>query len=161
MAWLLVDDGGRAYRVPDSISPTQLHVGGSPRARVVRGYGSAEWYTIQDGLREPQPMTLTGVIFTDRDENAIQTLLNEFADAVLNAVALVQLDNQRNRVRELPLIGALPLLTSPDGTDGTLLQVTAHLLPAGTGWQEPTPAPKHFNNAFNAAFHGGVGSPQE
>lgn len=161
MAWLLVDDGGRAYRVPDSISPTQLHVGGSPKQRFVRGYGSETWYVTQDGLREPAPLELSGTIFTDRDEAAILPLIEEFDAAVNTAARLVQIDVNRVRIRELPLLGGLPIITVPDGVDGTLLRVTARVLPDGDGWQMPTPSPKHFSNAFNSAFNGGLGSPQE
>lgn len=161
MAWLLVDSGGRAYRVPPSISLPKLSVGGVPRVRFVRGYGSSDWYVTQDGLREPEPLTLTGVLHTDRDEAGIHALTEAFQQALDDAVLLVQLDANGTRVREMPLLGALPLTTTPDGIDGTLLTVTAHLLPAADEWRPATPTPKHFSSAFSSAFSGGVGSPQE
>lgn len=131
MPYDLVDDGGTRYRLPASIAPSQLHVGGSPRVRLLRGYGSDTWFRTLDGLREPEAFALVGVLHTDRDETEVQGLLGEFTAAVATAVALVQVSNDDDDVQTLPLLGSLPVTVAPDGIDGSLLSVVAALVPAG------------------------------
>ena len=134
MPWELVTSAGARYRLPASLSPSQRHVGGQPRARFVRGYGSEQWFTTLDGLREPATIDVTGELQTDRDESSIQTLLDGLADAADGCTRLVQVDNDGNDVEHLELLGSLPLTVAPDGVDGTLLQVTLPLVPTGE-WQ--------------------------
>lgn len=135
MPYDLVDGDGIRCRVPASITPSQLHVGGSPRVRLLRGYGSETWYRTLDGLREPEAFALVGLLHTDRDEPGIQSILDGFAAAVASAVALVQVDHAGVDVQTLPLLGSLPVTVAPDGIDGSLLTVTAALVPAGE-WEE-------------------------
>ena len=131
MPWELEDIYGARYRLPASIAPTQLHVGGRPRVRFVRAYGSDDWYRTLDGLREPGVYTLAGILQTDRDEAGIQTLLDALRAAVATAEALVQVSNDEGDVATLWLLGALPVTTTPDGIDGSLLNVTIPLIPEG------------------------------
>ena len=131
MPWELETADGTRYRLPASLHPAQRHVGGEPRVRFVRGYGSDTWYTVQDGIREPATLDLVGVLQTDRDEAAIQTLLNELEAAAASAVKLVHLDHDGRDVEHLTLLGALPITVSPDGVDGTMLTITVPLVPTG------------------------------
>src|SRR5690606_23776393 len=134
MPWELVDALGNRYRLPASLRPAQLHVGGSPRVRFVRGYGSGNCYSVLDGIREPEALDLVGVLQTDRDEVTIQALLEELEAAAAAAVKLVHVDHDGVPVKELALLGALPVTTEPDGVDGTLLTVTLPLVPGATEW---------------------------
>lgn len=131
MPWELVDALGNRYRLPASLRPAQRHVGGSPRVRFVRGYGSEQWFTVQDGIREPTTLDLVGVLQTDRDESTIQSLIDELEAAAASAVKLVHLDHDGVDVEHLVLLGSLPITTEPDGIDGTLLTVTVPLVPTG------------------------------
>lgn len=131
MPWELVDALGNRYRLPASIQPAQRHVGGRPRVRFVRGYGSEQWFTVQDGIREPATLDLVGVLQTDRDESTIQSLIDELEAAAASAVKLVHLDHDGVDVEHLVLLGSLPITTEPDGIDGTLLTVTVPLVPTG------------------------------
>ena len=135
MPWELVDALGNRYRLPASLHPAQRHVGGEPRVRFVRGYGSDTWYTVQDGIREPATLDLVGVLQTDRDESTIQSLIDELEAAAASAVKLVHLDHDGQDVEYVELLGALPLTIEPDGVDGTLLTVTVPLVPASDEWQ--------------------------
>lgn len=137
MPWELVDAQGNRYRLPSSVWPERLHVGGSPRVRFVRGYGSEQWFTVQDGIREPEPIDLVGVLQTDRGEVTIQALLDQLDAAAASAVKLVHLDNYGVPIRQLPLLGALPITTEPDGVDGTFLRVTVPLVPGQADWEAP------------------------
>jgi hypothetical protein len=134
MPWELVDALGNRYRLPASLHPAQRHVGGEPRVRFVRGYGSEQWFTVQDGIREPATLDLVGVLFTDRDETLIQELLDELTEAAMVAVALAHVTPDGTSIEHLPLLGALPVTTEPHGVDGTLLAVTLPLLPAANEW---------------------------
>lgn len=134
MPWELEDGDGARYRLPASIQPAQLHVGGRPRARFVRGYGSADWYRVLDGVREPEALNLTGVLATDQDALGIQDQLDALVAAAEAAVKLVHVDHSGVDVQYLPLQGALPVTTEPDGVDGTLLTVTLPLVPGSTEW---------------------------
>lgn len=127
----LVDDLGARYRVPASIAVNQLHVGGSPRVRFVRAYGAEEWFRVLDGFREPATVDLVGLLATDRDEVSIQDLLDALTGAALTAVALAHVANDGTDVAHLELLGSLPIITEPDGIDGTLVRVTLPLIPAG------------------------------
>src|SRR5690606_38958612 len=86
--------------------------------------------------REPQTLDLVGVLFTDRDEALIQALLDELSAAAETAARLYHLDENGARIEYLPLNGSLPLTTTPDGVDGTLLSVTVPLVPASEEWLE-------------------------
>ena len=134
MPFHLVDANGVTYTLPATVQPEQLHVGGSPRIRFVRGYGSGDWFVVLDGIREPEALNLVGLLHTDRDETGIQTLLDALEDAAAAAVRLVHVDHDGNAVKHLPLLGALPITTSPDGVDGTLLEVTLPLVPGAHDW---------------------------
>lgn len=136
MPWELADESDNRYRLPASISPVQVHVGGAPEQRIVRAYGSEEWVTVLDGQREAQVFTLTGALFTDRDYDAIQTLQSELEAALGSAVALIEVDDAGD-VAVLDLRGALPLVATPDGVDGTMLNVTIHLIPEDPDWRAP------------------------
>lgn len=146
MPWELVDTDGNAYRLPATIAPAQKHVGGSPNQRFLRGYGSDQWFVTLPGEREPQTLDLVGVLFTDRDETLIQELLDELSVAAATAARLYHLDENGARIEYLPLNGSLPLTTTPDGVDGTLLSVTVPLVPASAEWleaeDEPDPDPE-------------------
>lgn len=131
MPYELVDDLGVRYRLPASLWPAQRHVGGSPRVRFLRGYGSDDWFITQDGLREPATIDIVGLLATDRYEVSIQTLVDNLTTAAASAVALVQVDNDGADVAYLGLLGALPITTSPDGIDGTLLTISLPLIPDG------------------------------
>lgn len=131
MPWELVDADGNAYRLPATISPAQKHVGGAPNQRFVRGYGSSEWFVTLPGEREPQTLDLVGVLFTDRDEALIHQHVLALETAAANALAIALVAPDGAIVEHLPLLGALPLVTSPHGSDGTLLTVTLPLIPAG------------------------------
>lgn len=131
MPWELETAAGTRYRLPASLHPAQRHVGGSPRVRFVRGYGSEQWFTVQDGIREPTTLDLVGVLQTDRDESTIQSLIDELEAAAASAVKLVHLDHDGVDVEHLVLLGSLPITTEPDGIDGTLLTVTVPLVPTG------------------------------
>lgn len=138
MPFQLVDADGVAYTLPASLQPEQLHVGGSPRVRFVRGYGSGNWFTSLDGIREPEALNIVGALHTDRDESTIQTLLDALVTAAASAVKLVHVDHDGLAVKELPLLGSLPVTTEPNGVDGTLLMVTLPLVPGGTEWSVAT-----------------------
>ncbi len=134
MPFQLVNEEGGVYTLPASMQPEQLHVGGSPRIRFVRGYGSGNWFSALDGIREPEALNLVGLLHTDRDESTIQALLDALVTAAEAAVKLVHVDHDGLAVRHLPLLGALPVTTEPDGIDGTLLQVTLPVIPAASDW---------------------------
>lgn len=135
MPFDLVDALGARYRLPASLQPEQLHVGGAPRIRFVRGYGgSAPWYRVLDGIREPQALNIVGLLATDRDESSIQTAVDALVLAAEAAVALEHVDFDDVTIRTLPLLGALPVTTEPDGIDGTLLKVTLPLIPGSDAW---------------------------
>lgn len=168
MPWELVDGSGNRYRLPASLHPAQLHVGGSPRVRFVRGYGQTRWFVVQDGIREPEPIDLVGVLQTDRDEVTIQALLDQLDAAAASAVKLVHLDNYGVPIRQLPLLGALPITTEPDGVDGTFLRVTVPLVPGQADWEAPDessgPAPIYEYEVFLASGTwdwGAAGQPAE
>ena len=139
MPYDLVDATGARCRLPASVQPTQQHVGGGPRARFLRGYGSDDWTIVQDGHREPAVLNLTGVLHTDRDETLIQELLDELQAAAYSAVAIAHVASDNLDVEHLELLGALPITTEPDGIDGTLLRVTVPLLPGGGAWAPGSP----------------------
>lgn len=134
MPFQLVDGSGGSYTLPASLQPAQLHVGGSPRVRFVRGYGSGDWFTTLDGIREPEALNIVGALATDRDESTIQTLLDALVTAAAAAVKLVHVDHDGVPVKHLPLLGSLPVTTEPDGVDGTLLKVTLPVVPAASDW---------------------------
>lgn len=134
MPWELENGVGGRYRLPASLQPAQLHVGGRPRARFVRGYGSGDWYRALDGVREPEAINLTGLLATDQDAEGIQNLLDELTAAAQAAVKLVHVDHLGGDVQYLPLLGALPVTTEPDGVDGTLLTITLPLVPSSSEW---------------------------
>lgn len=172
--WELEDANGNRYALPATLAPGQLHVGGAPQQRFVRGYGSDQWYAVLPGEREPQTLDLVGVLHTDRDEPAAQELLDVLSAAAESAARLYQLDHEGERVRYLPLNGALPVTASPDGVDGTLLSVTLPLVPASDAWVEadapgpdpdpdpdpdPEPEPVEFGVlGVSSAGHDPVGS---
>lgn len=132
MAWELADEADVRYRVPASLTVNQLHVGDSPRVRFLRGYGSGDWFRVRDGIREPATIDLVGVLATDRDEAGAQALVDALVAAAATAAWLVHVDPATNTdVQRLPLLGALPITTSPDGIDGTLLSVRLPLIPGG------------------------------
>lgn len=131
MPWELETAAGTRYRLPASLHPAQRHVGGEPRVRFVRGYGSEQWFTVRDGIREPATLDLVGVLQTDRDESTIQSLIDELEAAAESAVKLVHLDHDGVDVEHLQLLGGLPITTEPDGIDGTNLKVVVRLVPTG------------------------------
>ncbi len=134
MPWELDDASGTRYSLPASMSPAQRHIGGQPRTRFVRGYGSERWFTVQDGIRDPEPFALVGVLQTDRNDSHVQTLLNALDAAVAGAVRLYHVDHDGNDLEFLEILGGLPLEVSPDGVDASLLTVTARLVPATGAW---------------------------
>lgn len=136
MPYELADDADARYRVPASLAPVQLHVGGEPEARAVRGYGSDTWFTVGDGLREATAFTFSGLLATDRDYPAIDTLLQDLEAALATAERLYEVDDSGADVAYLELRGALPVQASPNGIDGTLLSVQVHLLPAADDWRD-------------------------
>lgn len=133
MPFDLVTPSGR-YRVPASLTVERLSIGGSSRVRFVRGYGSDDWFTTLDGLREPEPINLVGVLATDQDDAGTQALITALEDAAAAATRLVHVDASENDVAFVDLLGHLPVTTVPDGLDGTLVGVTAPLLPAAGEW---------------------------
>lgn len=134
MPYELIDSNDIRFALPPSMWPTQLHAGGAPNVRIVRGYGSEDWFTVLDGVREPDPITITGVLQTDRDNAAIQTLLNNLEAAVLGAARLAQTDDAGNIIAFLPLLNGLPLEVNTDGIDGSFLTVVARVVPAAQEW---------------------------
>lgn len=136
MPFEISDENNVRFRFPASIAPRQLHVGGRPNARFVRGYGSDDWFTVLDGVREAEPFELSGVLQTDRDEEAIQTLLDQLEVAVAAAARFYEVDENGNDVAYVELRGGLPVTVTPDGVDGTHLTVTVRLLPAVDDWTE-------------------------
>lgn len=138
MAWEFADETDARIRIPASLTVSQLHVGDGPRVRFLRGYGSAEWYRVQDGIREPSTIDLVGVLATDRDEAGAQALVDALVAAAETAEHLVQVDAAGGDVQTLPLLGVLPIITSPDGIDGTLLTITLPLIPGGD-WVSGSP----------------------
>lgn len=144
MPWALLDEyGDELYRLPASLWPDQRHVGGSPRARFVRGYGSTDWFITQDGIREPETVDLIGVLQTDRDESGTQALIDELVTAAAAAAYLAHLQANGGVIDALPLLGALPMTTSPEGVDGSLVQVTLPLIPGGE-WAAGPPVTTPF-----------------
>lgn len=146
MPWAFLDENGHElYRLPASLWPDQRHVGGSPRARFVRGYGSEDWFVTRDGLREAANVTIVGLLQTDRDEAGTQALISELVSAASEARYLGHLDASGVVVEVLPLLGALPITTEPDGVDGSMVVVTLPLVPGGE-WMEfiPPPAPDEY-----------------
>lgn len=137
MPYELIDVNDIRYVLPPTLRPDQLHAGGAPHARIVRGYGSEEWFTVLDGAREPEPLVISGVLFTDRDNAGIQTILNALEVATSTANRLAQTDDSGVIIAFLPLLGGLPLEVNPEGVDGTLLRITARVLPAAQEWQTP------------------------
>lgn len=137
MPYELEDANGNRYRLPASLGPDQLHVGGQARIRFVRGYGSTRWYSVLDGVREPEALHITGVLATDRDDAQIQELLDELEEAAASAVRLYYVDHDGLDARYLPLLGALPVIVSPDGIDGSMLTITLPVVPAGVDWKIP------------------------
>ena len=132
MPWALLDEyGDELYRLPASLWPDQRHVGGSPRARFVRGYGSSDWFITRDGIREPETVNITGALQTDRDEAGTQALIDALVAAADSAAFLAHLDHDDVVIDTLPLLGALPITTSPEGVDGSLVRVTLPLIPGG------------------------------
>lgn len=138
----LDDQGGVLLRLPASVWLAQRHVGGSPRARFVRGYGSTDWFITRDGIREPETVDLVGSLATDRDESGTQALIDQLVTAANNAVALAHVGLDDQTIEVLPLLGALPIITAPDGIDGSIVRVTLPLIPGGE-WGEPPPPPEH------------------
>lgn len=139
MAWAFLDqDGNEVYRLPPSLWPDQRHVGGSPRARFVRGYGSTDWFITRDGIREPETVDIVGVLQTDRDESGTQALIDALVTAASEAVFLAHLQGE-TPIDALPLLGALPITTSPEGVDGSIVSVTLPLIPGGEWAAPPTP----------------------
>lgn len=136
MPWELADEEDNRYRLPASISPAQNHIGGNPDQRIVRGYGSSDWYTVLDGIRQPQPLELTGTLATDHDYAGMQDLLDELQAALDSAVQLIEVDDAGD-IAVMDLLGSLPITTSPEGIDGTLLSVRVPLLPADEDWRPP------------------------
>lgn len=137
MPFELSDEYDTRYRVPASLTPEQLHVGGDPDARAVRGYGSEQWFTLGDGIREAAVLTFSGFIATDRNYAQMDTMRQELEDAVSSAAQLIEVDADGLDVAVLELRGALPVQYSPTGVDGTLLHVRVHLLPASADWEDP------------------------
>ncbi len=135
MPYDLIDHTDTRFRLPATLQPAQRHVGGEPRARFVRGYGSNAWFVTLDGLREPSTVDLVGLLATDRDEEAIQDLIDDVAAAATTAVALAHVAHDDSIVETLPLLGALPITTEPDGIDGSIVRVKLPLIPGGE-WQE-------------------------
>lgn len=136
MPWELETPLGARYRLPASISPVQLHVGGKPDQRFVRAYGSEQWFTVLDGAREPTTFDLAGILATDRDYARAQLLQNELQNAVGTAARLVEVDSHGD-VAVLDLFGALPVTIAPEGVDGTSLHVHVRLIPAASDWRDP------------------------
>src|SRR5690606_16848886 len=132
-----MDANGNRYRVPATLHLAQLHVGGSPRARFVRGYGSGRSFVVQDGIREPSPLNLVGILHSDRDDYSAKALLDELESAAQSATQLVLVDYFGQDVQELPLLGVLPATVEPDGVDGSLLRVTLPLVPGRSSWTAP------------------------
>lgn len=136
MPWELADEEDNRYRLPASISPAQNHIGGNPDQRIVRGYGSGDWYTVLDGQREPEALELTGTLATDHNYAGIQGLLDELQEALDAAVQLIEVDDAGD-IAVIDLLGALPMTSSPAGIDGTLLSIQVPLLPADEDWRPP------------------------
>lgn len=134
MPFDLVDAGGSRYRLPASLQPAQLHVGGAPRIRFIRGYGSPAWFVALDGIREPEALNIVGLLATDRNDAQIEALVDALETAAASAVRLDHVDHLDQPTRSLPLLGALPITTEPDGIDGTLLKVTLPLIPGAERW---------------------------
>lgn len=134
MPWELETSTGSRYAVPVTLHPAQRHVGGNPRVRFVRGYGSETWYTVQDGIREPATIDLIGVLHTDHDDSGTQSLLDALAVAADGCTKLVHVDHDGVDVEHLALLGSLPMTVVPTGVDGTLVQVTLPLVPGATEW---------------------------
>lgn len=127
----LDDQGATLLRLPASVWLAQRHVGGSPRARFVRGYGSTDWFITRDGIREPETVTLMGVLQTDRDEAGTQALIDALVAAADSAAFLAHVDHSSNVIDALPLLGCLPVTTSPEGIDGSLVSIILPLIPGG------------------------------
>lgn len=144
MRWAFLDEyGAELLRLPASVWPEQRHVGGSPRARFVRGYGSSDWFITRDGIREPETVNLVGVLQTDRDESGTQALIDELVTAAHAAASLAHLGLDDAVLDALPLLGALPITTSPEGVDGSIVQVVLPLIPGGE-WAAGPPVTTPF-----------------
>lgn len=131
MPWELETSSGGRYAVPATLHPAQRHVGGEPRVRFVRGYGSDTWYTVQDGIREPATLDLIGVLHSDHDDAGTQGLVDALEAAADGCTKLVHVDFDGNDVEHVTLLGSLPMTVVPTGVDGTLVQVTLPLVPSG------------------------------
>jgi hypothetical protein len=131
----LEDEYGERYRLPRSVRPERVSVGGDPTVRIVRAYGSDDWFAVGRSAREPVVYHLLGFVHSDHDDVAIEVTLGELRAAVASAVALVSVNGNTDEAR-LELLGALPITTQPVGIDGTLVNVTIPLLPGELGWRD-------------------------
>lgn len=160
LSFELEDDYGARYRLPATVRPERVSVGGDPSVRIVRAYGSDDWFAVGRSARAPVVYHLVGFVFSDHDDVAIEARLAELRAAVASAVALIsvsggsgQLLNDDDSVwlnddesfvgldgagdeARLELLGALPITTRPTGVDGTLVNVTIPLLPSELGWRD-------------------------
>lgn len=156
MPWVLANQAGvTLMALPASVWPEQRHIGSNPRARFVKGYGEAPWFVVQDGIREPETVNLIGILQTDRDETGTQALIDTLVQAAADAAFLLHTAHDQTVVEALPLLGALPITTEPEGVDGSLVNITLPLVPGGD-WGAFVPILGAFSHAFSTAFDGGI-----
>lgn len=134
MRLVLKLDDQQEVDVPASLSINQRHVGGEPRVKLVRAYGSSVWWAVRDERREPDTIDLVGVLQTDRNNSLIRDILNNLASFTQRATSLIHATRSGVHVEHLPLLGALEPTAEPDGLDSTLLNITVPLIPAGDAW---------------------------
>lgn len=119
------------YSLNATFRPQTLTPGGEARARLVRGFGSADWYQVQDGLLEPVGYVLTGQVWSDRDVPAVKTELTALRAAIADAERLYQTEGGAD-VAYLELLGGAEPLEQAE--DDSLIKVTLTLWLSHSSW---------------------------
>lgn len=134
MFYEIQHSGGR-HELNGTFEPPQLTVGAAARARLVRGYGSTDWYRVKDALREPAMYELTGLVWSDGSDSDVVSDLDTLRTVMTTATRLYGVEGGTD-VAYLEVDGGLEPIEEP--TDSQLVSVTLLFYPEEDEWRDAT-----------------------
>ena len=147
MPYVLQTDSG-LFELNPTYIPQQNSSGGDARVRLVRAFGSKDWFRVRDSAPEPQAFIMTGLVWSDRDGYAVAEELTALTEAVRNAVRLW------DGAAFLPLeAGAEPQVVP---LEPTLLEVTLVLWATTDTWLSPSVPGDVTSTLIEVPFGGGA-----
>lgn len=134
MFYEIQHSGGR-HTLNATFGPPQLTVGASPRARLVRAFGSNDWYRLRDAYREPAMYRLEGTLWSDGSDDDVVTDLSTLRTAMTTATRVYATEGGTD-VAYLEVDGGLEPVEEP--ADSQFVSVTLLFYPEEDEWRDAT-----------------------